>query len=128
MAGLLLDVVRGAQPPFDPQAVMKGYAALLREYGLHEVTGDNYSAAWVETAFKDAGIKYVRSEKPKSALVSRSRRRCLRVAAFRCRITRCCCVSCGCWSGAFIVPAGTRSITAERVTTIMPMRCWPVLR
>ena len=64
----MLDVVRGAQPPFDPQTVTKGYAALLREYGLHEVTGDNYAAAWVETAFRDAGIKYVRAEKPKSAL------------------------------------------------------------
>ena len=32
------------------------------------MSGDNYSAAWVEVAFRDAGIKYVRSEKPKSAL------------------------------------------------------------
>ena len=64
----VLDVLRGAVPPFDPQEVTKQYAALLREYKLHEVTGDNYSAGWVETAFKDAGIKYVRAEKPKSAL------------------------------------------------------------
>src|SRR5262249_39451924 len=33
-----------------------------------EVTGDAYAAEWVETAFRDAGISYVRSEKPKSAL------------------------------------------------------------
>lgn len=64
----VLDVIRGAGPPFDPQAVTVGYAALLREYRLHEVTGDNYAATWVETAFKDAGVKYIRSEKPKSAL------------------------------------------------------------
>ena len=64
----VLDVLRGARPPFDPQTVTKDYAALLREYGLGEVVGDNYAAAWVETAFKDAGIKYVRADKPKSAL------------------------------------------------------------
>ena len=32
------------------------------------MTGDAYAAEWVETAFRDAGVKYVRSEKPKSAL------------------------------------------------------------
>jgi hypothetical protein len=32
------------------------------------VTGDNYSASWCETAFKDEGIKYLRSELPKSRL------------------------------------------------------------
>lgn len=64
----VLDALRGAKPPFDPQTVTKNYAELLREYGLHEVVGDNYAAAWVETAFKDAGIKYVRADKPKSQL------------------------------------------------------------
>jgi hypothetical protein len=29
------------------------------------VTGDNYAAAWVESAFADSGIKYIRSELPK---------------------------------------------------------------
>ena len=64
----VLDVLRGSAPPLDPQAVTKGYAELLREYGLHEVVGDNYAAAWVETAFRDAGCKYTRADKPKSQL------------------------------------------------------------
>ena len=64
----VLDVVRGAQPPFDPQTTTRAFAELLRDYGLSEVTGDTYAAEWVETAFRDAGIRYVRSEKPKSAL------------------------------------------------------------
>jgi hypothetical protein len=64
----VLDVQRGAVPPFDPQQVTKGYAKLLREYRLHEVTGDNFAAEWVATAFKDAGTKYVRAEKAKSQL------------------------------------------------------------
>ena len=120
--------MRGAQPPFDPQEVTKEYAALLREYGLHEVTGDNYAAAWVETAFKDAGIKYVRSREAEEPTVSGSPDACLRVAAFRCLTTRCCCGSFACWSGAFIAPAGTRSIMVVPVTTITPMRCWHVRR
>ena len=64
----VLDVVRGTQPPFDPQVVTRSYAELIKEYALSKVIGDNYSAAWVETAFRDAGISYQRSEKPKSVL------------------------------------------------------------
>jgi hypothetical protein len=64
----VLDVVRGVQPPFDPQAVTHDFAELLREFHLSEVVGDSYSAEWVESAFRDNGIKYVRSEKPKSQL------------------------------------------------------------
>jgi hypothetical protein len=62
------DVVRGTKPPFDPQEVVKSYAALLKDYGITEVTGDGYSESWVETAFQDAGIAYERSEMKKSQL------------------------------------------------------------
>ena len=64
----VLDALRGFAPPFDPQVVTRAFAGLLKDYELSAVTGDNYSAEWVETAFRDAGISYVRSEKPKSAL------------------------------------------------------------
>ena len=47
---------------------MGEYAALLKEYRVGAVSGDNYSAAWVEEAFKAAGVKYVRADKPKSQL------------------------------------------------------------
>lgn len=62
------DVLRGRAPPFDPQAVVQEFVALLKEYKISSVTGDNYSAAWVETAFNKSGIKYVRSEQNKSQL------------------------------------------------------------
>ena len=62
------DVVRGTPPPFDPEEVVQTYAALLKEYRIHSVVGDNYSASWVETAFDKAGIRYVRSEQNKSQL------------------------------------------------------------
>ena len=62
------DVLRGRYPPFDPASVVKEYAALLKEYRIHTVTGDNYSAEWASAAFNKAGIKYVRSEMNKSEL------------------------------------------------------------
>ena len=62
------DVLRAVVPPFDPGVVVGEYAALLKEYRVGAVSGDNYSAAWVEEAFKAAGVKYVRADKPKSQL------------------------------------------------------------
>jgi hypothetical protein len=67
----VLDVLRGAKPPFDPQTVTKNYAELLREYGLHEVVGDNYAASWVETAFKD-GLQVCSRRQAEEPTVSRS--------------------------------------------------------
>lgn len=40
---VVIDCVRGTKPPFDPQEVVKSYAALLKDYGITEVTGDAYS-------------------------------------------------------------------------------------
>ena len=62
------DVLRGRYPPFDPASVVEEYASVLRDYKVHSVVGDNYSAAWCETAFTKAGIKYIRSDMNKSAL------------------------------------------------------------
>ena len=45
------------RPPFDPVAVTREYAALCKDYKVTEVNGDNYSAEWAVTAFKDAGVK-----------------------------------------------------------------------
>jgi hypothetical protein len=64
----ICDVIRGVHPPFDPSSVVNEYASLLKDYGIDRIGGDNYSAAWVETAWSDAGIKYERSEINKSAL------------------------------------------------------------
>jgi hypothetical protein len=64
----VLDAVRGAQSPCDPQETTRAFADLLKEYDLGTVTGDNFSAEWVVSAFRDCGITYQRSERPKSAL------------------------------------------------------------
>jgi hypothetical protein len=64
----IADVIRGRAPPFDPKSVVEEFAALLKDYGLNQVTGDNYSAAWVQSAFENVGIKYHVSELNKSQL------------------------------------------------------------
>jgi hypothetical protein len=64
----IADVVRGRGPPFDPSSVVAEYAELLIAYGIKPVTGDSYSGSWCQTAYESAGIKYIRSELPKSQL------------------------------------------------------------
>lgn len=64
----VVDVIRGKAAPFDPQSVTSQFAALLKEYGISRVRADSYAAAWVETAWRDNGIKFERSELPKSQL------------------------------------------------------------
>jgi hypothetical protein len=65
---IVVDLVRGVKPPFDPHDVTKDYAALCREYRINEVQGDKYSAEWVTSAFENAGISYVPADKNKSEL------------------------------------------------------------
>jgi hypothetical protein len=62
------DVVRGKSAPFDPQSVVSEYATLLKDYGIKQVRGDNYAAAWVETAWQDNGIAFERAEISKSQI------------------------------------------------------------
>jgi hypothetical protein len=64
----VLDLVRGTHGKFDPQQVTSDYAALLKEYRIGSVTGDNYAAQWVQGAWRDTGIVYVQSDIPKSAI------------------------------------------------------------
>ena len=68
----MADLVRYAKHPFDPAEVTHSYAGLLQDYRIRQVTGDNYAADWVTATFKDAGIKFVRSEYSKSRTLPRS--------------------------------------------------------
>jgi hypothetical protein len=45
-------------------------AQLLKSYGLSRVVGDRYSAGWVVEAFAKHGIKYVHSDRDRSAVYS----------------------------------------------------------
>ena len=124
----VLDVVRGAQPPFDPQEVTTRVCRAAARVRLSEVTGDNYAAAWVETAFRDAGISYVRSEKPKSALY-------LEAQTLVCARWHFAAGPSGVAARVAVVGAShpslaarTASIMACAATTITPTRCWAVPR
>ena len=61
-ARFVLDVCRGAKPPFNPAEVTSEYARLAEDYGIGRVVGDNYAAEWVAQAWRDAGMSYERSE------------------------------------------------------------------
>jgi hypothetical protein len=62
------DVLRGKEPPFDPQEVTREYAALAREYRCSRIYGDNFSADWVVSAFAECDVSYLRMEKNKSEI------------------------------------------------------------
>ena len=60
--------VRIASPPFDPQACVKEFSAVLKGYGVNRVTGDRYSGEWVVSSFQKEGIFYENSPLSKSEL------------------------------------------------------------
>jgi hypothetical protein len=64
----VIDVVRGSRSGVakDPQKITEEYAVLLRDYHTTEVTGDYYSAGWVENAWQKCGIRYIKSALSKS--------------------------------------------------------------
>ena len=55
-------------PPFDPASVAAEFAALVKEYRISKLIGDNYSGEWVLSAFQAAGIVYERCLRVKSQL------------------------------------------------------------
>jgi hypothetical protein len=65
---MVLDVCRGIRPPFDPSAVVKEYAMLLKSYRCYSVVGDRYAGMWVVEQFQRYGIHYQHSERSKSEL------------------------------------------------------------
>jgi hypothetical protein len=64
----ICDVLRGREPPFDPQEITRSYAALAREYRCSKITGDAYSADWITSSYRECGATYERAEKNKSDL------------------------------------------------------------
>ncbi len=62
----ILDAVRVRKPPFSPEAVTEDFAAVLKSYGVHKVTGDRYAGEWPRERFRVHGIAYELSDRPKS--------------------------------------------------------------
>jgi hypothetical protein len=64
----VLDLIRDRKPPFSPEAVVQEFAADLKRYGIHEVSGDRYAGGFPPEQFQKHGIRYNPSDKPKSDL------------------------------------------------------------
>jgi hypothetical protein len=64
----ILDCLYERRAPFDPTTVVAEIAELLRAYRLSEVAGDRYAAEWVVEAFRKVGVRYVQSERDRSAI------------------------------------------------------------
>ena len=64
----VLDRLECIPAPHEPAAVVEGFAKMLKERGLHRVTGDRYGANWVADSFSKCGIRYDSSELDKSAI------------------------------------------------------------
>lgn len=54
----VLDAIREEKPPFSPEAVVGKFCAVLKEYGITEVTGDRYAGEWPREQFRKLGITY----------------------------------------------------------------------
>jgi hypothetical protein len=67
---VLLDALIERLAPFNPTDVVAEMAQTLREYGLTEVRGDRYAAAWPVAAFAAHGIRYLHHDKDRSAVYS----------------------------------------------------------
>jgi len=68
---VVVDAIRERKPRFDPKAVVAEFAELLRSYRVRAIRGDRFGGAWVQAAFRDAGVEYLPAEAPKSELYAR---------------------------------------------------------
>jgi hypothetical protein len=64
----VLDAIRERRPPFSPESTTADLAALLRAYGITEVTGDRYAGEWPREQFRKHGVSYTVAAQPKSDL------------------------------------------------------------
>jgi hypothetical protein len=53
-----LVVRQDGDPPFNPRKAVKKFAAILRQYGIKSVTGDNYAGNTFKLDFEAEGIRY----------------------------------------------------------------------
>jgi hypothetical protein len=65
---VVVDAVREVKPPFSPEATVDEFAALLKSYGIRQVSGDKYAGQWPREQFRKRGISYDTSPEPKSNL------------------------------------------------------------
>lgn len=64
----VLDLLRERRSPFNPSDVVAEFAQVLKSYGVTSVTGDRYAGEWPRESFREHGINYIPSTKPKSEI------------------------------------------------------------
>ena len=64
----VVDLLREVKPPFSPSATVAEFAALLRAYGIAEVSGDRFAGSWPEEQYRQGGVTYRAAAQPKSGL------------------------------------------------------------
>jgi hypothetical protein len=67
-ATCVLDAVLEIRPPFDPETAVRDCARLCRSYRISKVTGDRYAGQWPVARFREHGIAFEQSARPKSDL------------------------------------------------------------
>lgn len=65
---VILDCIRAQRPPFNPKQCVKEFAQTIKSYGLSSVSGDKYSGDWCASTFREEGIAYENSKKPRSEI------------------------------------------------------------
>jgi hypothetical protein len=64
----ILDAVLEIRPPFDPERAVQQCVQLLRRFGISKVTGDRYAGEWPVARFREHGVAFEQSARPKSDL------------------------------------------------------------
>jgi hypothetical protein len=67
-AVIVLDAVLEIRAPFDPEEAVANCATMLRRFGISRVTGDRYAGEWPKARFREHGIAYEPSARPKSEI------------------------------------------------------------
>jgi hypothetical protein len=65
---VIIDATREVKPPFSPEAVIDGFAILLKTYRISTVHGDRYAGEFPRELFRKRSITYLCAEKSKSDL------------------------------------------------------------
>jgi hypothetical protein len=65
---IIIDLVKGWNAPFSPEAVVREACEWLRMYRVQRVTGDRYAGEWPREQFAKHGVLYEECEQPKSEL------------------------------------------------------------
>jgi hypothetical protein len=65
---LIIDVLRGRKPKFDPADVVREFSGILRTYRITRVRGDSYAEGWIARAFAEHNIVFEKSSASRSTI------------------------------------------------------------